>query len=554
MSGSGWSIRLFEANEYKDEFTIDFMSNFKKGKDRQLDTVRTYNGMYGIDNYLIWNLHKNLPSYDFSTTALDLSLFMYKSTDIPYFQGFYRVQDIRYNPNKSQYTLYAISETAVRLHSKLATYNITSLSYKENRTAKQVLMETIEAKKIFYLRFHDDTLSTKNMIHYQYRYFDINPEWTVLDLIEYICDGNNYEWCVTTYVDKKTNIPYFFLHVGHELKADKFMNATKKYNIEDDNISDSVYTMKITTNGSPMQPLAQWEGNLRCLWSKHSAGRGGGISKGCFTHVGNGHFDKILYLRTLDGEIEKNIGYSMLNRRNGIIPSISIGNILKDEGDKFIDQISIQKNPPTYSIREPHNILINRGEDILVQHQLEKITRSTPYLDHNAGMLYPSPKLDNPPPNSLIFNVDGKRESAVLGPFVYGDGRIERDEDGNPTGDLKLVIPFKENKGDLRLQLPNGWCLYIKEDGETFIQKEGADPTEVPSLANSQIYLGSNGSIKFNGGSHFISHDTHKHGYKHLHTTGNMGIPIPPLTAADHIGIGQDVDATTDNSTKTEVE
>jgi len=485
MAGCGWSIRMFEANDYSDEATIDHMDNFTKGKSRQLDTIRTYSGMYGIDNYLIWNLHKDLPGYDFSTMALDLSLYMYKSTDLVYFQEFYRIQDIRYNANKSQYTIYAISETAVRLHSKLINRGVTSLSYKENRTPKEVLKEIIEKNNIFKVNFHDDALSTKNMIHYQYRYFDIDPEWTVLDLIEYIADDNKYEWCVTTFVDRETNIPSFFLHIGHELKADKYMNATKKFNIEDDNISDSVYTMKITTNGSPMQPLASWEENLRCLWSKHIVGRGGADnSKGCFTPIGMGHFDKILYLRTLEGEIEKYNGFSMLNRRKIRIPSVGIGNILKDEGDNFIDQISIQKNPETYSIREPHNILINRGEDILVQHQLEKITRSTPYLDHNAGMLYPSPMLneDEPPPNSLIFNVDGKRESAVLGPYVYGDGRIERDEDGNPTGNPKLIIPFKEKKGDLRLQLPNGWCLYVDEEGNTQILTRDTDPTTKPDI------------------------------------------------------------------------
>jgi len=455
---------MFEANDYRDEATIDHIDNFTKGKSRQLDTILTYNGMYGIDNYLVWNIHKNLPNYDFSTVALDLNLFMYKSTDIPYFQDFYRVQDIRYNPDKSQYTLYAISVSTEKLHSKLSQYGVTSLSYKENRTAKQLLIDIIEKNNIFYLRFHDDTLSTENMLHYQYRYFDIDPEWTVLDLIEYIADDNKYEWCITTFVDKETNKPYWFLHIGHELKADTRMNATKKFNIEDDNISSSVYTMKITTNGSPMQPLASWEETLRCLWSKHTIGRGGADnSKGCFAPVGMGHFPKILYLRTLEGEIEKYNGYSMLNKRKIRIPSVGIGNILKDEGDNFIDQVSIQKNPKTYSIREPHNILINRGEDILIQHQLERITRSTPYLDYNAGLLFPSSKLNEgeSPPNSLIFNVDGKRESAVLGPFVYGDGRINRDEEGNPTGDPKLVIPIK-NRNDLRFRLPNGGEVYYQ--------------------------------------------------------------------------------------------
>ncbi len=552
MADSAWSIRFFQGNNYKDDGTIDIVSNFKRGKSRQLDTIITYNGMYGIDNYLIWNIHKNLPTYDFSTVVLNLNLHLYKTPKIVYFQDFYRVQDIRYNPSKSQYTLYAITESSVKLHSKLTKFGVKSLSYKKNRKASDIIREVIEGNDIFFVTYHEDEEGTKDMIDYEYRYFAIDIEWTVLDFIQYICNDNMYEWCLDKTVDED-NVPTEILHFGHEIKAWDYRNATKNYEIEKDNISHSINAMKITTDGSPMEPLAHWEETLRCVWSKHAAGKGGGISKGCFIPIGGGHFDKFIYLRTLEGGIEKDIGYSMLTKKKKRFPSIGIGNILKDEGDyQFIDEISIQKNPPTYSIREPHNILINRGEDILVQHQLEKITRSTPYLDHNAGMLYPSPKLDNPPPNSLIFNIDGKRESAVLGPYLYGDGRIERDADGKPTGDLKLIIPFKKNKGDLRLQLPNGWCLYIKEDGETFIQKEGADPTTVPTLANSQIYLGANGSVKLAGGGKVLTHGQHDHGYTHTHTAGNLGITIPPQTHIPGVANLTDKELATYNTVKTE--
>jgi len=150
----------------------------------------------------------------------------------------------------------------------------------------------------------------------------------------------------------------------------------------------------------------------------------------------------------------------MLNRRKVRIPSVTIGNILKDESvitDEYgnttemlpyVDEVSIQKNPKLRSVREPHNILIDRGDDLAVQHQLERATRSTPYLDHESGLLFPSPKLDHPPPNSLIFNVEGKRESAVIGGYVYGDGRTG--EDGIKT----LNIPIKRRE-DFRLKFPD---------------------------------------------------------------------------------------------------
>jgi len=494
MVDSAWSIRFFQGNNYKEDGVIDYVSNFKKGKARQLDTIITYSGMYGIDNYLIWNIHKDLPNYDFSTVVLNLNLCLYKDPEIVYFQDFYRVQDIRYNPNKSQYTLYAISETTVKLHSKLTEYNVTSLSYKENRKASDVIKEVIEDNNIFYIIYHEDEEVTKDMIDYEYRYFNIDIEWTVLDFIEYICNDNMYEWCIDKFIDED-NVPTEILHFGHEIKPWRFRNATKDFELEKDNISQSVFTMKITTDGSPMEPLAHWEERLRCVWSKHVAGKSGASSRGCFVPIGQGHFDKFLYLRTLEGNIEKDIGYSRLSITKKRVPSVKIGNIIQDEGDsQFIDIISVQKNPDLYPITEPRNILIDRGDDIAVQHQLEKITRSTPYLDDGAGLLFPSPKLDNPPPNSLIFNVDGKTESAVIGPYIYGDGRIERDEEGKPTGNMKLIIPFKEKKGDLRLQLPNRWCLYVKEDGEFILQKD-ADPTALPDSSGTYIKWDSNGKI-----------------------------------------------------------
>ncbi|KKK55313.1 hypothetical protein LCGC14_3075800, partial [marine sediment metagenome] len=350
--------------------------------------------------------------------------------------------------------LYAISEATVRLHKKLISFGVTSLSYDKDRTAKELLEEVIQKNNIFHVIFHEDKESTKHMLNYKYRYFNIEPDWNILDFIEYIADENRYEWCVDKVIQSKNQEPIWVLHIGHELKALTYRNATKKFNMETDNISESIYSMKITTDGSPMQPLSHWEENFKCVWAKHIAGKSGGISRGCFVKIGQGHLPKDIYLKTLEGEIERNIGYSMLSnppKRKVRISAVTLGNVLKDEGivdgkvSQYIDVVSIQKNPKLYTINEPHNILFDRGDGMMVKHQKEHITRSTPYLDHEAGLLFPSPRLEEgkTPPNSIIFNIEGKSESAVLGPFVYGDGRIDRDEDGKPTGDLKLVIPFK---------------------------------------------------------------------------------------------------------------
>ena len=471
MPQAGWAIRFLEGNNYEPKGTIDFASNY--GKDaRTLDSVQVFSGIYGIDDYLIWYIHKNIPSYDFSTVVLNLRLTMYKNIEAVYFQDYYRVQDVRYDSNKSQFVLYAISEGSLRLHKKLINFGVTSLSYKENRKAVDIIKDVIEENKIFYVSFHEDGDSTKNLPHYEYRYFDIDIEWTVLDFIQYICNDNLYEWCIDKLIGED-NVPHYILHIGHELKPYFYRNATKPYEPEKDNISTTIYGFKITTEPSPINILSHWEETHKCVWCRHSAGKGGGISKGYFTKIGQGHFNTKLYLNSLEGDIERDIGFSILKREKKRFSSITLGNILKDEGNEYIDEVSIQKNPHTYTVREPHNIIINRGDDLAVKHQLERVTRSTPYLDHNAGLLFPSPKLDDPPPNSLIFNIDGKRESSVVGGYVYGGGRED------------LVIPYKEKKGDFRLQFPNGWCMYVDEEGNTQFLTRDVDPSTKPDITDT---------------------------------------------------------------------
>ena len=78
MADAGWAIRFYDTSEDKDDENnaIDFMSNFKDVKDRQYDNIVAFKGMYGIDSYLVWEVHKDLPQYDFSTMGMNLRLFL----------------------------------------------------------------------------------------------------------------------------------------------------------------------------------------------------------------------------------------------------------------------------------------------------------------------------------------------------------------------------------------------------------------------------------------------------------------------------------------------
>ena len=225
--------------------------------------------------------------------------------------------------------------------------------------------------------------------------------------------------------------------------------------------------------------------------------------------------DKQLYINCLEGDLERNQALALL-MKTPKYPGVTIGSILEDEGGETVKSVSVQKNPNVYLMKTPNDIIIDRVGEHEVVLQKHQICRTTPYLDHNAGILFPSPYLANePPPNSILFNVNNRGEASVVGPYVYGSGRPG------------LVIPVKE-KGDFRLQLPNGACIYIKENNEIIIQ-QAADPQSIPSGSGSYIKIGSDGKIYINGvetlmqgGAKALAHANH------IHTLGNIGIPVDP--------------------------
>lgn len=456
MAAGGWSIRLFDPNNYRKG--LDIISNFQNFKARQRDEIVVFSGMFGLESYMVWYIQKDLKGYNFNTVNLELKLFLDMDKNKMFWQEIYRVIDVKYDPKESRYVVFCLSEDSVILNTKLADYNIRSLNFDKNLKAKDVLKQILEDNNLLAVTFFESP--NKEVIDYEYRQISIDPNWTIRDFISYICDDNDYEWLVKERV----------LYVGRELQTIKDMVVSAEYLEERDQISESGFFKKVSGDLRPMDTLAHWDKRWRCIWAKHSVGASGGVSKGCFAKIGYGTVDKNMYLYTLDGYFERSMASYLFSKSPRNSHFIKMGNIIKDEGDKqYVDFISVQKDLDIYHIKSPKDTVFDRGtedEQSKIVNQKERVARSSPYLDHEAGLLFPSVGLDNPPPNSLIFNVEGREESPVLGPFVFGNG-------------LKLTIPFK-NKKDFRLQFPNGWCFYVEENGTTYLQVKNVDSQQEP--------------------------------------------------------------------------
>jgi len=485
MGDSAWGIRFYDLGEEKDTVgsTVGFITNLPN-HGRQHDNIIAFRGMYGLDNYLIWEIHRDLPQYDFKTVGVELRLFLENNPSLVYFKESYRVMDVWYDPNQSRFVLFGLSEDSLLLKTRLMDNKITPISYKDTRTGIELLREML--KDVMNVVVHKDYEWTKDMVHFGYRYLNYDPHWTLFELIDYIATESQYEW----YVEDSS------LHIGHALHALDNRDCTKPLGNLHDHLSFSHFFFKININASPINVLGHFKKAYRCVWVKHWAGSTGGITKGAFIPIGWGHLNKELYVNCLEGDYERNQASTLL-LKPAKYPAVTIGNILEDEGGETVKSVSVQKNPNAYTMKTPNDVVIDRVGEHEVLLQKYNICRTTPYLDNGAGILFPSPYIsDEPPPNSILFNINNRGEATVVGPYVYGSGRDT------------LVIPVKE-KGDFRLQLPNGACIYIKENNEIIIQQE-ADPKAIPSGSGNYIKFATDGSIQINGNIP-LAHKDHDH-------------------------------------------
>jgi len=200
---------------------------------------------------------------------------------------------------------------------------------------------------------------------------------------------------------------------------------------------------------------------LRCLWVKHCVGNNGDTSKACFGQIGT-KVPKELYYESLRGESIFQEALYFFGKKK-LFNQIKVAGVMQDEGElAYIDKISLQKEAKEWAKKVPRRRVINTNNPALV---LNKVGRTTQYLGDGEGILFPTPEV---PANLIVLSPDDRIENTVVASYAMGNG----DED--------FVIPEKE-KGDFRLQLPNGFCIYLHSDGTLILQLQDVDPTAEPT-------------------------------------------------------------------------
>ena len=119
---------------------------------------------------------------------------------------------------------------------------------------------------------------------------------------------------------------------------------------------------KVQTIGSPMDLLANWDGDWKCVWCKHQVGANGDISKGCFYPIGARYLSREQYVRCLEGEREQILSYSILLNDRPKFNSLVLGNIIEDTGSEQIERISVQKSE--FNVKVPKNIIFDRAKGV----------------------------------------------------------------------------------------------------------------------------------------------------------------------------------------------
>ena len=479
MSNSAWAIRMYLP--FDEENSVSFVGSFETAGSRYLDKIKVFSGLYGMPDFMLWYMHKDLVSYNFSNYSLELKLYLRGDIKDCYWKEKYRVISVYDDLEKDMKVVYAIQEGYALLDSLLIDANIGTLDYKETRDVEQLLRDVLEVTGIIPVIFCEHSDFLKQSFKFEYPNFTLDPSWTVRDFIQYVANENNFEW----------TIKYGMLFIGPILPTYGDFNATKELiNRQVDNFSKYRDGAKIAFAASPLNVLWSYllqvedqEIDMRCVWAKHIVGVDGDLTKGCFVPTAV-KIDKETYYHSLEENQERILAVEYIFK-DVKFNQIRIGRVTKDEGDnEYVDEVSIEKSTFQYSKKTPRNVPMNVTTPV---YTLPRVGRTTPYLDDRAGLFFPRTNNIHTNPNQLLFAVNDRIEQSVLGPFVMGNG--------SPA----FLIPSK-NPDDFRFQLPNGWCLYIKDDGETYLQIEDTDSQSIPSEDTTKpfLHLKPDGTIKIN--------------------------------------------------------
>ena len=520
-----WAIRFYLPFDDSDS-SLTFVGSFNNAGARYHDDVTVFSGMYGTPDFMLWYIHKDLETYDFSLYSLDLKLYATGKIDYCYFQDQYRVVSVSDDPNSDRKVLFAIQEEYAILRSLLFDAEVYSLPYDETRGPIELLKEVLMKTGLLPVVYQEHFDENKKSFKYEYPTFAFEPDWTIYDFIDYVARENGLEWTVK----------FGCLFIGPELWTWDELNATDPLNDKTVlKIAKTPFVTKIYSHGMGVDVLYYYEWTdgekmvpLRCVWVRHTVGAKGDTTTACFVKIGE-KCTRDIYVDSLDGDKEIEMSHMVFTKKR-LYKQIKIGAIYEDQGEEYTseyaEKITFEKDPENWSKKTPRKRILNTTEPSYILH---KIGRTSPYFGCGEGILFPSPET---PANFVLLAPDDRIENSVIGPFTMGDGSEE-------------FIIIKKNAGDFRMSFGNGWTLYVDEDGNTIMQTDGMDPEAVPTKDTSKTHIQlnkdgtidintNNKEVTINQGTIAVSTENHKHSIgTHTHQVSpGPAIPGPPIVAA----------------------
>jgi len=451
-----WAIRFYSPFDTDDE-SLTFVGSFDNADGRYHDDIVVFSGMYGIPDFMLWYVHQDMESYDFSKYSLDLRLYLVGDKDEIYHQDQYRVVTVYDDYNSSRKVLFAVQEEYALLRTAVYMSQTYALPYDETRNIKTLLYEVLQKSGLLPVVFQEHFEEEKKTTLFEYPNFAFEEDWTVYDFIDYVTEENALEWTV------KNGI----LFVGPELWTYEELNATDMIDSKEViKIVKTPHTVKIYSHGMPLDVPYYYqfrEGQnmteLRCVWVRHEVGANGDKTVGCFVPIGE-KITKDIYLDSLEGKREISEAYTRFSRKK-LFKQIKVGSVVEDYLDddetnydqRYIERITYEKDRNELTKKVPRRRVLNVTDPSYV---LYKVDRTTPYLGSGEGIQFPVP---DDPANFIMLMPDDRIENTVQGPFVFGNGKEE------------FVVPIKDAK-DFRLKLPEGDIYFDQENKNWIIESE----------------------------------------------------------------------------------
>ena len=189
-----WAIRFY--TPFEENINVNFVGSFDNAGSRYLDDVIVFSGMYGIPDYLLWYVHKDLVSFNFEKFSAELELFAEGNDKQVVFKERYRILDVRADDDSDRILVIGISEDSAKLTAPLISADLSTLPYNEKRDPLLLLREVLEDTGIMPVIWHEHDEISKQSFKFEYPKFALDSNWTVYDFINYVAEENNLEWTI----------------------------------------------------------------------------------------------------------------------------------------------------------------------------------------------------------------------------------------------------------------------------------------------------------------------------------------------------------------------